>query len=128
MALKNRKQLYLSRVGAWQLMSRMTQIICNTCGVNRQHYGYGNLRVQIIWPWIIDMRAILLLCENRIVMEMDLDTRQRLLIPVMLRQCRVPEFIGRLTYMDVTNQHFWPRFIDALRDPGARKLNLKQLS
>ena len=56
--------------------------------------------------------------ETRIIMEMNLDARQRLLIPVMLRQCRVPDFIGRLTYMNVNNEHFWMKFFDALRDQG----------
>ena len=56
--------------------------------------------------------------ETRIIVELDLDARQRLLIPVMLRQCRVPDFIGRLSYMEVDNQHFWSKFVDALKDPG----------
>ena len=54
--------------------------------------------------------------EAQITMEHDIDLRRRLLVPVMLTQCAVPEFIGRLTYMDVNNEHFWARFVGALRD------------
>ena len=57
--------------------------------------------------------------ETRIIMELDIDARQRLLIPVMLRPCRIPEFIGRLTYIEADNEHFWTRFIDALIDRGS---------
>ena len=53
--------------------------------------------------------------EIRLTMEMDLDRRRRIMIPVMLRTCRVPDFIGRLTYIEVQNDHFWDRFISAVR-------------
>ena len=52
--------------------------------------------------------------EIRMTLEADLSARKRILIPVMLRQCRVPDFIGRLTYIEVENEHFWERFISAL--------------
>ena len=53
--------------------------------------------------------------EIRLTMEMDLDRKRRIMIPVMLRPCRVPEYIGRLTYIEVENDHFWDRFISAVR-------------
>src|SRR6218665_447257 len=56
--------------------------------------------------------------ETRITLEMDLDTRQRLLIPVMLRECKTPDFIGRLTYIAVQSEHFWKRFVSALEEDG----------
>ena len=52
--------------------------------------------------------------EIRMTLEADLSARKRILIPVMLRPCRVPDFIGRLTYIEVENEHFWERFISAL--------------
>src|SRR6218665_845576 len=56
--------------------------------------------------------------ETRITLELDLDTRQRLLIPVMLRSCMIPDFIGRLTYMEVQNEHFLERFVAAIEEDG----------
>lgn len=56
--------------------------------------------------------------ETRITLEMDMDTRQRLLIPIMLRSCCIPQYIGRLTYMEVENEHFWDRFVAALQKDG----------
>ena len=53
--------------------------------------------------------------EIRMTLEADLSARKRILIPVMLRPCRVPDFIGRLTYIEVENEHFWERFISALK-------------
>ena len=49
-------------------------------------------------------------------MEMDLTTRRKILIPIMLRPCRVPDFVGRLTYIEVHNEHFWDRFMSALQN------------
>lgn len=54
--------------------------------------------------------------ETRITMEMDLGTKQRLLVPIMLRNCRVPDFIGRLSYIEVDNEHFWDRFLQAIHN------------
>ena len=54
--------------------------------------------------------------EIRITMEMDLTTRRKVLIPVMLRPCRVPDFVGRLTYIEVHNEHFWDRFMSAIQN------------
>ena len=51
---------------------------------------------------------------TRMTVGMDLDKKQRLLVPVMLRPCRVPEFIGRLNPIEVQNEFFWDRFIAAL--------------
>ena len=53
--------------------------------------------------------------EIRMTLEADSISRKRILIPVMLRPCRVPDFIGRLTYIEVDNEHFWERFITALK-------------
>jgi len=58
--------------------------------------------------------------ETRITLEMDLDTRHRLLIPIMLRDCKMPDFIGRLTYIAVQNEHFWKRFVSALEEDDAQ--------
>jgi hypothetical protein len=56
--------------------------------------------------------------ETRITLELDLDTKQRLLIPVMLKNCMVPDYIGRLTYMEVQNEHFLERFVAAVEEDG----------
>ena len=64
--------------------------------------------------------------EIRMTLEADSISRKRILIPVMLRPCRVPDFIGRLTYIEVENEHFWERFISALKQNNSRDFELDQ--
>ena len=53
--------------------------------------------------------------ETQVVMDYDIETRQGILIPIMLRQCQIPEYIGRLSYIDVSkNDHFMNRLVSGL--------------
>ena len=57
------------------------------------------------------------LCEHEIRMTLDMGirVRRRSIIPVMLRPCRPPDFLGRLSYIEVGNEHFWENFVSAIR-------------
>ena len=59
-------------------------------------------------------------------LEADLSARKRILIPVMLRPCRVPDFIGRLTYIEEENVHFWERFVSALKQTNDCEVDVSQ--
>jgi len=56
--------------------------------------------------------------ETRLTFEMHVDSQSPLLIPVMLTRCEVPAFIGRMTYMEVDNEHFFSRLVDAILETG----------
>ena len=53
--------------------------------------------------------------EIRMTLEMDLQEHRRILIPVMLHPCHLPDYLEKLTYIDVENEHFWERFISAIQ-------------
>ncbi|XP_071097397.1 uncharacterized protein [Haliotis cracherodii] len=53
--------------------------------------------------------------ETQMGMILSMEESQLLVVPVMVKQCRVPDTIKTLTYIDATSgDDWWPRFIDAI--------------
>ncbi|XP_019630366.1 PREDICTED: uncharacterized protein LOC109474514 [Branchiostoma belcheri] len=67
--------------------------------------------------------------ERQVVMGANLREENKKVIPVMLRECDLPEFLQHMTYLEVWTAYFFDRFIGALKestssDPGSQSDSL----
>ncbi|XP_078572285.1 uncharacterized protein LOC144859477 isoform X1 [Branchiostoma floridae x Branchiostoma japonicum] len=54
--------------------------------------------------------------ERQMVMRRHLSEGEKLVIPVMLRECALPEFIQHMTYLEEWTPYFFDNFIAALKE------------
>ncbi|CAH1238054.1 TLR2 [Branchiostoma lanceolatum] len=57
--------------------------------------------------------------EMQMVMRRHLSEGEKIVIPVMLRECVVPEFIQHMTYLEEWTPYFFDKFIGALKEPAS---------
>ncbi|XP_078604042.1 uncharacterized protein LOC144877854 isoform X2 [Branchiostoma floridae x Branchiostoma japonicum] len=59
--------------------------------------------------------------ERQLVMSENLTEKNRKIIPVMLRECVLPNFLGHMTHLEEWTPYFFDRFIGALNeDPDSK--------
>lgn len=69
--------------------------------------------IAVLTPSYVDSKW----CQYEAVHAMTTAMNDRLdafLIPIMLEQCDVPEYMRNITYIDVHDEHFWKKLVDAL--------------
>ncbi|XP_078613599.1 uncharacterized protein LOC144883168 isoform X1 [Branchiostoma floridae x Branchiostoma japonicum] len=61
--------------------------------------------------------------ERQIVMGANLREENKKVIPVMLRECDLPDFLQHMTYLEEWTPYFFDRFIGALKEPTSDNPN-----
>ncbi|XP_046359378.2 uncharacterized protein LOC124137220 [Haliotis rufescens] len=78
-----------------------------------EHIRLSEKTVLVLSPDFIQSHWCMFEIEMGMILSME--ESQLLVVPVMVEQCRVPDSIKTLTYIDATPGHeWWQRFIDAI--------------
>ena len=85
------------------------------------HIRSSEKTVLVLSPDFLQSRWCHFEVELGVVMSME--ESKLLVVPVMIRQCQIPDSIKTLTYIDATGDSiWWPRFIDAILSQGELSL------
>ncbi|XP_066302276.1 uncharacterized protein [Branchiostoma lanceolatum] len=59
--------------------------------------------------------------ERQMVMGANLREENKKVIPVMLRECDLPDFLHHMTYLEEWTPYFFERFIGAMKEPASNE-------
>ncbi|XP_070566980.1 uncharacterized protein [Ptychodera flava] len=65
--------------------------------------------------------------EMQIVLREHLFREQKVVIPVLLHDCIIPDFISHLTYLEVQDPQFWEKFLEILKTDNTENETLSGL-
>ncbi|XP_070565903.1 uncharacterized protein [Ptychodera flava] len=65
--------------------------------------------------------------EMQIVLREHLFREQKVVIPVLLHDCIIPDFISHLTYLEVQDPQFWEKFLEILKTDNTENETLSEL-
>ncbi|XP_070564666.1 toll-like receptor 2 type-2 [Ptychodera flava] len=63
--------------------------------------------------------------EMQIVLREHLFREQKVVIPVLLHDCIIPDFISHLTYLEVQDPQFWEKFLEILKTDNTENESLQ---